>query len=157
MGSLCPERKRDISVLMTGVNNAGKTTVLYQLKFNEHIKTAPTNGFNMEKIEVKGRNITIWDIGGQVAVRRFWQYHYEDKDGLIYVVDATHRHNMQAAHDEFQKMMNAHALDGLPVLVYANQFGTDETMPLVEVIEMLGLQRTRGRRWRIQYVQGLSG
>lgn len=84
---------------MTGVNNTGKTTILYQLKFKESIKTAPTNGFNMESIEVGGRSMTIWEVGGQVAVRRFWQYHYEDKDGIIYVVDASRRDNVRAAHD----------------------------------------------------------
>lgn len=57
-----------------------------------------------------------------MAVRRFWQYHFEDKDALIYVVDASHRDNVRAVHDEFQKMMNHQLLDGLPVLVYANQF-----------------------------------
>jgi small GTP-binding protein len=99
MGGLCPERQHDICLFMAGLNNTGKTTILYQLKFQQQIKTAPTNGFNMESINISGRTLTIWEVGGQVALRRFWQYHYEDKDGIIFVVDASHRTNLRAVHD----------------------------------------------------------
>lgn len=34
MGGLCPERKHEMRILMTGINNSGKTTILYQMKFN---------------------------------------------------------------------------------------------------------------------------
>lgn len=53
--------------------------------------------------------------------------------------------------------MNSSKLDGLPVLVYANTFGDEETLPMVEIIETLRLQRCRGRRWRIQYTKALTG
>jgi hypothetical protein len=53
--------------------------------------------------------------------------------------------------------MNHDLLDGLPVLIFANQFDPNETMPLAEIIEITGLQRSRGRRWKVQYTQGLSG
>jgi len=34
---------------MIGLDSAGKTTVLYRLKFNQYINSAPTIGFNCEK------------------------------------------------------------------------------------------------------------
>lgn len=54
-------------------------------------------------------------------------------------------------------MLNSPQLDGLPVLVYANRFDDKETLPLVEIIEMLNLQNSRGRRWKIQYTNGITG
>ena len=33
---------------MIGLDSAGKTTVLYRLKFNQYMNTAPTIGFNCE-------------------------------------------------------------------------------------------------------------
>ncbi len=35
---------------MIGLDSAGKTTVLYRLKFNQYVNTAPTIGFNCEKV-----------------------------------------------------------------------------------------------------------
>ena len=35
-------------ILMLGLDNAGKTTILYQMKLNENIISVPTVGFNVE-------------------------------------------------------------------------------------------------------------
>ncbi len=35
---------------MIGLDSAGKTTVLYRLKFKQYVNTAPTIGFNTEKV-----------------------------------------------------------------------------------------------------------
>ncbi len=35
---------------MIGLDSAGKTTVLYRLKFGQYVNTAPTIGFNCEKV-----------------------------------------------------------------------------------------------------------
>lgn len=37
-------------ILMIGMDAAGKTTILYQLKLGEHVQCAPTIGFNMETV-----------------------------------------------------------------------------------------------------------
>lgn len=36
---------------MLGLDAAGKTTILYRLKFNQYVNTVPTIGFNCEKIK----------------------------------------------------------------------------------------------------------
>ena len=40
-------------ILMLGLDNAGKTTVLYKLKLGEVVTTIPTIGFNVETVEYK--------------------------------------------------------------------------------------------------------
>lgn len=39
-----------VHVVMLGLDAAGKTTVLYRLKFDEFTPTLPTIGFNCEKV-----------------------------------------------------------------------------------------------------------
>uniref|UniRef100_A0A8C4MUJ6 ADP ribosylation factor like GTPase 4A n=1 Tax=Equus asinus asinus TaxID=83772 RepID=A0A8C4MUJ6_EQUAS len=39
-------------IVILGLDCAGKTTVLYRLRFNEFVNTVPTKGFNTEKIKV---------------------------------------------------------------------------------------------------------
>jgi GTPase SAR1 family protein len=57
--------KRDVRILMVGLDAAGKTTILYKLKLGESINTIPTIGFNVEQVAYKNISFTVWDVGGQ--------------------------------------------------------------------------------------------
>jgi len=39
-----------VNLVMLGLDAAGKTTVLYRLKFDDFMPTLPTIGFNCEKV-----------------------------------------------------------------------------------------------------------
>ena len=65
-------------ILMVGLDAAGKTTILYKLKLNELVSTIPTIGFNVETVQYKNINFTIWDIGGQKLLRQLWKHYYEN-------------------------------------------------------------------------------
>ena len=56
-------------VCMIGLDGAGKTTVLYKMKFNETVTTIPTIGFNVDEITIKNLTLTVWDVGGQHKIR----------------------------------------------------------------------------------------
>ena len=49
-----------------GLDTAGKTTVLYRLKFDQYVNAAPTIGFNCEKVRLTMRRnilnnvLSIW-------------------------------------------------------------------------------------------------
>ena len=45
--------RRDVRILLLGLDAAGKTTILYKLKMNETVNTIPTIGFNMETVQYK--------------------------------------------------------------------------------------------------------
>jgi GTPase SAR1 family protein len=54
---------------MFGLDSAGKTTILYILKFSEQIIILPIIGFDLESIEFKGFNLDVCDVGGQRRIR----------------------------------------------------------------------------------------
>lgn len=56
--------KTEMRILMLGLDAAGKTTILYKLKLGEVVSSVPTIGFNVESVEYKNINFTVWDIGG---------------------------------------------------------------------------------------------
>ena len=73
---------------MVGLDNAGKTTILYKLKIGEVVTTIPTIGFNVENVEYKNLKFTVWDVGGQQSIRQLWKHYYSNTDGIIFVIDA---------------------------------------------------------------------
>ena len=73
-------------ILMIGLDNAGKTTVLYKLKLGEVVTTIPTIGFNVETVEYKNVSFTVWDVGGQTKIRPLWQYYF-DRQASIFCAD----------------------------------------------------------------------
>lgn len=60
-------------VLLTGLDAAGKTSLLYKLKLprEQIITTIPTIGFNVESFRVDAVEYTAWDVGGRDKVRLF--------------------------------------------------------------------------------------
>ena len=62
-------------ILMIGLDNAGKTTLLYKLKLGEVVTTLPTIGFNVETAEYINISFTVRDVGGQTKMRPLWQHY----------------------------------------------------------------------------------
>ena len=50
--------KKEMRILMVGLDAAGKTTVLYKLKLGEQVTTIPTIGFNVETVQYKNIHFT---------------------------------------------------------------------------------------------------
>merc|ERR1719449_298646 len=99
-------RKKDCRILMVGLDAAGKTTILYKLKLGEVVTTIPTIGFNVETVEYKNINFSVWDVGGQDKIRKLWRYYYQNTQGLIFVVDSNDRDRIEDAREELAKILN---------------------------------------------------
>ena len=82
------EKEKDVRILMLGLDNAGKTTILKKFNGEDINSISPTLGFNIKTLEHKGYNLNIWDVGGQKSLRSYWRNYFETTDGLIWVVDS---------------------------------------------------------------------
>merc|ERR1712115_92880 len=97
--------KKQMRILMVGLDAAGKTTILYKLKLGEIVTTIPTIGFNVETVEYKNISFSVWDVGGQDKIRPLWRHYYQNTQGLIFVVDSNDRERIQDAREELHKML----------------------------------------------------
>lgn len=98
--------KKEMRILMVGLDAAGKTTILYKLKLGEIVTTIPTIGkpandierrqtyvfyfslklfnffcilgFNVETVEYKNISFTVWDVGGQDKIRPLWRHYFQN-------------------------------------------------------------------------------
>merc|ERR1712070_494350 len=108
--------KQAKKMVMVGLDAAGKTTILYNLKLGEVVTTIPTIGFNTEVVEYKNISFTVWDIGGQDKIRRLWRYYYQGTNAIIYVVDSNDRDRIEDAREELAKMLTEAELQSAVLL-----------------------------------------
>merc|ERR1711995_76193 len=127
--------KKEMRILMVGLDAAGKTTILYKLKLGEIVTTIPTIGFNVETVEYKNISFTVWDVGGQDKIRPLWRHYYQNTQGVIFVVDSNDRDRVGEARDELHRMLNEDELTRAPVLVLANKQDMPNAMNEYEVSE----------------------
>ncbi|KAL8946773.1 MAG: hypothetical protein Q9222_006876 [Ikaeria aurantiellina] len=88
--------KEEYSILLLGLDNAGKTTLLSAIKslYNGSTnpiaqKTVPTVGQNVSTIELPAMYMKIWDVGGQMSLRNLWKSYYTSAHAVIFVIDST--------------------------------------------------------------------
>jgi small GTP-binding protein len=142
--------KKQMRILMVGLDAAGKTTILYKLKLGEIVTTIPTIGFNVETVEYKNISFTVWDVGGQDKIRPLWRHYFQNTQGLIFVVDSNDRERVAEAQDELCKMLQEDELRDAALLVFANKQDLPNAMNAAEITEKLGLNQLRQRTWYIQ-------
>ncbi|OIV92859.1 hypothetical protein TanjilG_00993 [Lupinus angustifolius] len=149
--------KKEMRILMVGLDAAGKTTILYKLKLGEIVTTIPTIGFNVETVEYKNISFTVWDVGGQDKIRPLWRHYFQNTQGLIYVVDSNDRERISEARDELHRMLSEDELHDATLLVFANKQDLPNALSVAEITDKLGLNSFRQRRWYIQATCATSG
>ncbi|CAH8456879.1 unnamed protein product [Schistosoma guineensis] len=142
--------KKEVRILMVGLDAAGKTTILYRLKLGEVVTTIPTIGFNVETVEYRNISFTVWDVGGQDKIRPLWRHYFQNTQGLIFVVDSNDTDRIGEAKDELFRMLQEDELRDTLLLVFANKQDLPNALKPTELTDKLGLHQLRNRTWYIQ-------
>lgn len=153
-------KKRDYRILMVGLDAAGKTTILYQLKLGKVQETIPTIGFNVEEVNYHNIKFTVWDVGGQDKIRPLWKHYYPTAHGLIFVVDSADKGRFEDAKKALDTMIQERIEDGktASVLIYANKQDQAGAAQPAEVVQALGLMNCGANiHWNVQTCSALTG
>uniref|UniRef100_A0A914SEW0 ADP-ribosylation factor 1-like 2 n=1 Tax=Parascaris equorum TaxID=6256 RepID=A0A914SEW0_PAREQ len=128
--------KKNCRILMIGLDNAGKTTILYKLKLGEIVTTIPTIGFNVESIVYK--NITL--------------------TAVIFVVDSRDKERIDECREQLHYTMQQDELRNAIVLIFANKQDLPHAMSAAEVADALHLSSLKTQEvWHIQSTCAIQG
>lgn len=76
------EKEKQQRILILGLDNAGKTTIVKKLNGDDVDSISPTLGFNINTLIHKEHQINVWDIGGQQTLRSYWRNYFENTGKL---------------------------------------------------------------------------
>ncbi|KAH8850236.1 ADP-ribosylation factor-like protein 5B [Schistosoma japonicum] len=148
---------RVYKVIILGLDNAGKSTILYQFVLKEAVQTSPTIGSNVEEVKWKNLHFVMWDIGGQTSVRASWTTYFSGSDFVILVIDSTDRERLCLTKQELYKLLIAEELKRSKMLIFANKQDVSGCMSVAEISHNLNLTSIRDHPWHVQPCCALTG
>jgi len=147
----------ECKIVIVGLNNAGKTTILYKMHLGQVVLTQPTIGSNVEEVKHDNLTFMVWDLGGQETLRASWSTYFEDTDAIVFVVDSNDQENMVLAKMELFNVVLHEDLKYACLLVLANKQDIQGCRTAGEIAEDLSLHTIRTHDWQIQSCCALTG
>jgi ADP-ribosylation factor-like protein 6 len=154
-------RRRDVTVLVVGLDNSGKSSLLNYLRPPESQTDyiAPTVGFNVEHFSCKGLSFTAFDMSGQSRYRTLWSNYYRRTNGIIFVIDSSDKTRMLVAREEVQQLLSHPDISSrnIPILFFANKMDIRDALSDVGVSSALSLDSIINKSWHICSSNALKG
>ena len=153
-------KEKEVRLLILGLDNAGKTTILRKFSGEPIDKIEPTLGFNIKTLEHRSYKLNVWDVGGQRTIRAYWRNYFEQTDGLIWVVDSSDRARLEMCRDELFSLLGQEKLAGASLLIFANKQDLANSLKLEEIADILQLNTNNKfskRHWSIIPCSAVTG
>lgn len=145
-------RKAPCKVLVVGLDNSGKTTILNQLRSKEEdISVVPTVGYNIEEFSSGGLQFSCFDMSGQSRYRDLWRRFYSEAQAIIFVLDAADQLRLGVAQVELEEVLRDENLTRrrVPLLMFANKMDLPNACGPVEITQQMKMDLIVDRPWTI--------
>ncbi|CAM9292366.1 unnamed protein product [Ectocarpus sp. 6 AP-2014] len=147
---------RQLEVVLVGLENSGKTTLMNVLASGHPVDTVPTIGLNVKMIKRGGVQMKCWDIGGQAQYRGEWGRYTRGCDVIVYVVDAHAEEKAALARRELHRLLEDEELASTPLLVLANKVDLEPHMSEDQIIRELNLDYVTANPWILIPISALK-
>ncbi|CAI9534993.1 unnamed protein product [Staurois parvus] len=132
---------RKVTLVMVGLDNAGKTATVKGIQGESPEDVAPTVGFSKADIKQGRFDITIFDLGGGKQIRGIWKNYYAESYGVVFVIDSSDVDRMEETKETVAEVLRHPRIAGKPVLVLANKQDREGAMAEADIIEYLSLEK----------------
>ncbi|MFX0090337.1 MAG: ADP-ribosylation factor family protein [Candidatus Hodarchaeota archaeon] len=133
--------KKELKVVLLGLDAAGKTTFVKRLKLGEYIRVSTTMGINQEIVEIGKLKLRVLDLGGQETFRTvIWPEFVKDgADVVIFVIDANNHERLIQNEEELGKLFKVEKMRSSALCILANKQDLGKALPAGELMVRLGL------------------
>lgn len=102
-------RSKSGRVLFLGLDNAGKSTLLYLIQTGKFTATKPTMHCDKHEVKVKTGpgmrdvlSLTTFDLGGHLQARRVWRDYFFNVDAVVFLIDTSDYERFHESKRELQ-------------------------------------------------------
>ena len=150
------------SLLLLGLDNAGKTTLLHRLRTGDIRPFPPTDRPYQDSFQHGRIQFQAWDLGGHEAVRHLWEdYVSTQVSAVVFIIDAADNERLEEAGYELDALIGEKLLEGLPIAVLLNKCDLETAMSTSEICQRIdydNLVKTQGAErmsiFRISVLEG---
>ncbi|QCD91027.1 ADP-ribosylation factor-like 2 [Vigna unguiculata] len=151
-------KEKEMRILMVGLDNSGKTTIVLKINGEDTSVISPTLGFNIKTIAYQKYTLNIWDVGGQKTIRSYWRNYFEQTDGLVWVVDSSDLRRLDDCKLELDNLLKEERLSGASLLILANKQDIKGALTPEEIAKVLNLEAMdNSRHWQIVGCSAYTG
>ncbi|XP_035264563.1 ADP-ribosylation factor-like protein 13A [Anguilla anguilla] len=132
---------RKVTVLVVGLDNAGKTSMIRGIMKVFPGEVSPTQGCVRTELRVDNFLVTLLDMAGAPESRAAWRDHYSEAHGIVFVVDSSDRARIRVVREVLADLLKQPRVAGKPLLVLANKQDKMGALMGSELIEALTLEK----------------
>ena len=149
--------RNNFKIIILGMQNAGKTTILYRLSLGQIVKTTPTIGSNVEELTYNNVKFQAWDLGGQESTRSVWDVYYMNTDAVVYVIDSQDDEYFEESKAQFHKLIHNQTLKNATILIFANKQDLPGAKDVNKLVQDYEFFKIKEHVWHIQPCSALKG
>ncbi|XP_053362419.1 ADP-ribosylation factor-like protein 13A isoform X2 [Clarias gariepinus] len=132
---------RKITLLVVGLEKAGKTLCIRGMLRAPHGEVTPTYGCVHYELRMENVLVNLLDLGGGSELRSCWREYYGEAHGIVFVLDSSDRQKMKEVKDILTDMLRQPRVAGKPLLILANKQDKMNALMGSELIEVLSLDK----------------
>jgi len=138
------EVKRQVNVVIAGLEGAGKSSLLYDLVMGMQVKSP--DEFIVEKFLFRGKEFIITNLGGEEHHRDMWPKYFEKAHLLLYVIDSSKPDKFKHAKEDLAHILAEKSLAlSVPLIVCANKADLPTARTPEQINEALEFNKINNR------------
>eukprot|EP01114_Cavostelium_apophysatum_P005609 TRINITY_DN167_c0_g1_i1.p1 TRINITY_DN167_c0_g1~~TRINITY_DN167_c0_g1_i1.p1 ORF type:complete len:192 (+),score=27.12 TRINITY_DN167_c0_g1_i1:22-576(+) len=115
------------TLILVGLDNAGKTTLMGRLKTDMLKQNAPTQFVTKEEFVVEQIKFACFDVGGQTEVRHIWKQYFPIVSAIVFLVDTADRERIPEARKVLEGILSNPDIN-VPIAVLGNKIDLPRAM-----------------------------
>ena len=132
------------TLLLLGLDNAGKTTLLHRLRTGDVRSFPPTDRpHQTEKFSFQGITFQAWDLGGHEAVRHLWEDYVCECSAVLFLLDAADSARLEEAGFELDALIGEKIVDNIPIAIMCNKCDMEDALPSKEIQSRLDYENLK--------------
>eukprot|EP01129_Flabellula_baltica_P001290 TRINITY_DN11182_c0_g1_i1.p1 TRINITY_DN11182_c0_g1~~TRINITY_DN11182_c0_g1_i1.p1 ORF type:complete len:185 (-),score=42.06 TRINITY_DN11182_c0_g1_i1:47-601(-) len=129
----------EANILLLGLDNAGKTSLLHMLKYGRLRESAPTRKPTMQELTLGSIDFKAYDMGGNIRERPLWEDYFPLVDAVVFIVDAADVERLGEAREVLTSLLMTDSLRNVPFLILGNKIDKPEALSEPMLRQQLGL------------------